>query len=59
MTAFKIGKQTKDGKELIFLPTAPNPASGFVIEVEEEDLIEIDESVDTALTRIVSAGFGG
>lgn len=58
MTAFKTGKQTSDGKELIFLPTAPNPASGFVIEVEAEDLIEIDENVETALTRIVSAGFG-
>lgn len=58
MTAFKTGKQTNDGKQLIFMPTAPNPASGFVIEVDDEDLIEIDESVETALTRIVSAGFG-
>ncbi|WP_436902009.1 DUF502 domain-containing protein [Halovenus halobia] len=58
MTAFKTGKQTADGRHILFLPTAPNITSGFVIEVEEDRYEEIDDSVEQALTRILSAGFG-
>ena len=58
MTAFKTGKNTDDGREVLFLPTAPNITTGFVIEVEPEDIVELDESVEDALTRILSAGFG-
>ncbi|WP_423743576.1 DUF502 domain-containing protein (plasmid) [Haladaptatus sp. SPP-AMP-3] len=58
MTAFKTGKQAEDGRELLFLPTAPNITTGFVIEVESDDITETDESVEDALTRILSAGFG-
>ena len=58
MTAFKTGREAPDGRKMLFLPTAPNITSGFVIEVEEEDLITTNETVETALTRILSAGFG-
>ncbi|NEU58507.1 DUF502 domain-containing protein [Halorussus sp. MSC15.2] len=58
MTAFKTGKTTDDGRELLFLPTAPNITTGFVVEVEPSDFQETDESVEDALTRILSAGFG-
>ncbi len=58
MTAFKTGKQTADGRDVLFLPTAPNITTGFVIEVEEERYDEIEDSVEQALTRILSAGFG-
>lgn len=58
MTAFKTGKQTDDGRDLLFLPTAPNITTGYVIEVEPEHYDEIDESVEDALTRVLSAGFG-
>ena len=58
LTAFKTGKRTDDGRELLFMPTAPNITSGFVLEVEPADVIETDESVEDALTRILSAGFG-
>jgi uncharacterized membrane protein len=58
MTAFKTGKTTADGRELVFLPTAPNITTGFVLEVEPEDITETDEKVEDALTRILSAGFG-
>jgi uncharacterized membrane protein len=59
MTAFKTGKVTDDGREMVFLPTAPNITTGFVIEVDPDDLTETDERVEEALTRILSAGFGG
>ena len=57
MTAFKTGKQTEDGREVLFMPTAPNITTGFVMEVESERLEETDERVEEALTRILSAGF--
>ena len=58
MTAFKTGKTTEDGRELLFLPTAPNITTGFVVEVEPGRFEETDETVEDALTRVLSAGFG-
>ena len=58
MTAFKTGKSTDDGRDVLFLPTAPNITTGFVVEVEPDRYTEIDETVEDALTRILSAGFG-
>lgn len=58
MTAFKTGKQTDDGQEILFLPTSPNVTSGFTVEVEPREYEGLDETVEEALTRIISAGFG-
>jgi len=58
MTAFKTGKTTDDGRDVIFLPTSPNITTGYVVEVHPDAYEEIDESVEEALTRILSAGFG-
>ncbi|ELY51889.1 DUF502 domain-containing protein [Natronorubrum bangense] len=58
MTAFKTGKTTDDGREVLFLPTSPNITTGFVIEVESDRITELDEDVEDALTRVLSAGFG-
>ena len=58
LTAFKTGKRTPDGREILFMPTAPDITTGFVIEVKPEDIEEVDERVEEALTRLLSAGFG-
>ena len=58
MTAFKTGQTTEDGREVLFLPTAPNITTGYVIEVESDRFETVDESVEDALTRVLSAGFG-
>lgn len=58
MTAFKTGKETDDGRVVLFLPTSPNITTGFVVEVEPEQITELDEDVEDALTRVLSAGFG-
>lgn len=58
MTAFKTGKSTEEGRDVLFLPTAPNITTGFVVEVKPERYTEIDETVEDSLTRILSAGFG-
>jgi uncharacterized membrane protein len=58
MTAFKTGKKTEDGRDILFLPTAPNITTGFVVEVEADEYRETNETVEEALTRVLSAGFG-
>ncbi len=48
----------KSGKTLItiFVPTTPNPTSGFLIMVPEEDAVELDMSIDAALKMVISLG---
>lgn len=50
--------QTKTGVEVInvFIPTTPNPTSGFFIMVPRTDVVELDMSVDDGLKMIISAG---
>ena len=57
MTAFKTGKRTADGQEVLFMPTAPNITTGFVIEVEPDRIEETGETVEEGMTRVLSAGF--
>jgi uncharacterized membrane protein len=40
----------------VFLPSAPNPTSGFLAVVPRASVVEIDMSVDEAFTFILSAG---
>lgn len=58
LNAFKTGNKTEDGREIVFLPTAPNITSGLVLELEQDQIKETDETAEKALTRILSAGFG-
>lgn len=50
--------QSKTGVEVanVFIPTTPNPTSGFFIMVPRAELIELDMSVDDGLKVIISAG---
>lgn len=58
LTGFKTGNKTKDGRDIVFMPTAPNITSGLVLELDEEKIEDADETAEEALTRILSAGFG-
>lgn len=49
----KTGKKTVN----VFIPTSPNPTSGYVVLVPEEELIYLDISVEDALKVIISGGF--
>ena len=48
----------KVGKELVnvFVPTTPNPTSGFLLMVPKKDLIYLEVSFEQASKFIVSAG---
>ena len=50
--------QSKAGQNCIsvFLPTTPNPTSGYLVIVSENDLVHLDMSVEEALTYIISIG---
>ena len=50
--------KNKTGKELInvFVPTTPNPTSGFLLMFPKEDLIYLDMDFEEASKFIVSAG---
>ena len=58
-TGTEVGEaQCKTGREVIniYVPTTPNPTSGFFIMVPKEDVIELDMSVDDGLRMIISMG---
>jgi uncharacterized membrane protein len=40
----------------VFLPTTPNPTSGFILFVPRTDIIELEMSVEDALKMIISLG---
>ncbi len=61
--AFQTGSATEEinlhtSKPMVslFVPTTPNPTSGFIIMAAQEDVIELKMSVDEALKFVISLG---
>ncbi|MBS4023480.1 MAG: DUF502 domain-containing protein [Dethiobacter sp.] len=52
----EIQSKTKADVVTVFLPTTPNPTSGFLLMVPRSDLIFMDMSVEEALKLIISGG---
>ena len=52
----EIKKKTKKKLINVFVPTTPNPTSGFLLLVPYEDLRYLNVKVDDAIKTIVSAG---
>ena len=52
------GEAAADQREVmaVFVPTTPNPTSGFVITLPREDVIELSMSRQEALQMIISLG---
>ncbi len=40
----------------VYVPTTPNPTSGFFLILRRADVVELDMSVDQALTYVISMG---
>ncbi|GGB62183.1 membrane protein [Roseibium aquae] len=57
-TKGEVAQRLSVGGELksVFLPTTPNPTSGFLLFVPAEDMIELKMSVEDAAKLIISAG---
>ncbi|MEX0339248.1 MAG: DUF502 domain-containing protein [Arenibacterium sp.] len=48
--------QTSDALMSVFVPTTPNPTSGFLLFFPKEDVIELDMRVEDAAKLVISAG---
>jgi uncharacterized membrane protein len=48
----------RTGKKIahVFVPTTPNPTSGFLLFLPEEDLIDLDMKVEDGLKLVISGG---
>ena len=58
-TSSELGEvQGRTGEEVVctFVPTTPNPTSGFIIIVPRREVTELDMDVDEALKMIISLG---
>ena len=58
-TATDLGEvQGRTGEPVVctFVPTTPNPTSGYIIIVPKKDIIELDMEIDEAFKMIVSLG---
>ncbi len=58
-TATNLGEvQERTGEDVVctFVPTTPNPTSGYIIIVPKKDIIELDMEIDEAFKMIVSLG---
>lgn len=58
-TSTELGEvQGRKGEEIVccFVPTTPNPTSGFIVIVPKKDVIVLDMEVDEALKMIISLG---
>ena len=51
-----IKEKTQSDMVSIFIPTTPNPTSGFLMMVSKQDVRELDMSIDEALKIIISLG---
>lgn len=58
-TATQLGEvQGRTGEDMVctFVPTTPNPTSGYIIILPRKDIIELDMDIDEALKMIISLG---
>lgn len=62
--AFQTGEITKEMHQLthdhpmltLYVPTTPNPTSGFLLMIPKENAVELDMSVEHALKFVISLG---
>jgi uncharacterized membrane protein len=54
----EINQKAQTGGDLlsVFVPTTPNPTSGFLLFFPREDVIELDMSIEDAAKLVISAG---
>jgi uncharacterized membrane protein len=57
VTAF-ITDRHDDGTITVFVPTGPNPTSGFIYHLNEQYVHPVDVSVEDAMRSVISCGLG-
>lgn len=51
-----IQKDTAEDMVTVFMPTTPNPTSGFLLFFPKQDVIHLDMSVEQGVKYVISAG---
>lgn len=55
--SLKVYSQDKEEEfATVFIPTAPNPTTGFLVIVKREDIIPIDMKIEDAIRLVISGG---
>lgn len=57
ISAIRTGNRSPAGREIVFLPGAPDVTSGFVMEVDPDRLEDVDETTVSLGIRLISCGF--
>ncbi len=52
----EINERTNEEMISLFIPTTPNPTSGFLMMIPKKEVIELSMSIDEALKFIISLG---
>ncbi len=52
----EVQRRTEHDVISVFIPTTPNPTSGFVLLVPREDVVELDMTVEDGLKFVMSLG---
>jgi uncharacterized membrane protein len=52
----EVQEKTRERLVAVFLPTTPNPTSGFILLVPEDDVIPLEMTVEEAFRLVVSLG---
>lgn len=55
-SAQEVQEKTSEKTSVVFIPTTPNPTSGFLIAVPESEMTELKMSVEEGIKFIVSLG---
>lgn len=55
-TKWEIAEKSNEDSFNVFVPTSPNPTTGFLLLVAKKDLIFLDMSVEEGLKMIISFG---
>jgi uncharacterized membrane protein len=52
----EVSEKTGTQQVCLYVPTTPNPTSGFILMVPKSEIVELDMSVDVAMRMIVTCG---
>lgn len=55
-TSGEVQKQTRSEVLNVFLPTTPNPTSGYLLFVPKEDVYELEMTIEEGLKMVISGG---
>jgi uncharacterized membrane protein len=52
----EIGEKTGVPHSCVYIPTTPNPTSGFIVMVPKSEVVELQMTVDAAMKMVITCG---